>query len=150
MALWKSGLLPLLVLARRVNCDTQRISPSISFTLAFHILLGSTGSLNTRRFRLEVARFSWIYKWAATQVYVEVSERKDSRHLLIKKEASETLLSVKIYRERKRKVVEKQKSPVPMPTSTIRPRDIWEITWFSTSDRFELLFLLFKKADTCY
>ena len=34
--LWKSGLEPFLVDARRVNCDTQRTSPLMSLTFFFH------------------------------------------------------------------------------------------------------------------
>ena len=37
IARWKSGLLPLEVFAMRVNWDTQRISPCISLTFAFHM-----------------------------------------------------------------------------------------------------------------
>lgn len=37
IARWKSGLLPLDVFAMRVNWDTQRISPCISLTFAFHM-----------------------------------------------------------------------------------------------------------------
>ena len=37
MARWKSGLLPLVVFASRVNCDTQSTSPSMSLTLERHI-----------------------------------------------------------------------------------------------------------------
>ena len=51
MARWKSGLL-LVVSANSVNCETQRMSPSISLTLVRHIFRGSEGSENTRRLRL--------------------------------------------------------------------------------------------------
>jgi len=37
IARWKSGLLPLEVFAMRVNWDTQRTSPCISLTFAFHM-----------------------------------------------------------------------------------------------------------------
>lgn len=56
MALWKSGLF-WDVLPMRVNCETQRISPSISLTLDFHIFPESFGSSNTRKERLYVVRY---------------------------------------------------------------------------------------------
>lgn len=52
MARWKSGLFPLEVLAIRVNWDTQRMSPSISDTLDFHIFVESSVASNKRRVRL--------------------------------------------------------------------------------------------------
>jgi hypothetical protein len=54
IARWKSGLFPLEVLASNVNCETQSISPSISFTLDFHIFSGLLGSEKTRRERLRI------------------------------------------------------------------------------------------------
>ncbi len=51
IARWKSGL-SLVVFANNVNCETHKISPSISFTLAFHIFFGSVGSEKTRRPKL--------------------------------------------------------------------------------------------------
>ena len=48
LTLWKSGLAPFMVLAMSVNCDTQRISPSMSLTLRFHIA-PVEGSSNTFR-----------------------------------------------------------------------------------------------------
>ena len=51
IARWKSGLLPLYVFAKSVNCETQRTSPSISFTLYFHIEPVAWSS-NTRIWRL--------------------------------------------------------------------------------------------------
>lgn len=53
MALWKSGLFPLVVFANNVNWDTHSTLPSMSFTLAFHILSGFEGSAKTRSERLE-------------------------------------------------------------------------------------------------
>lgn len=55
IALWKSGLF-FVVFAISVNCDTQRISPLISFTLAFHI--ASELSLNTRSDKLNLSFMS--------------------------------------------------------------------------------------------
>lgn len=49
MARWKSGLFPFEVFAYSVNCDTQRISPSMSFTLDFHIFCGLAWSAKSRR-----------------------------------------------------------------------------------------------------
>ena len=37
IARWKSGF-PLVVFAKRVNCETQRTSPSMSLTFFFHIV----------------------------------------------------------------------------------------------------------------
>lgn len=70
IARWKSGLLPFVVFAIRVNWDTHRISPSTSFTLAFHILslpsnifiLRLFHEVNVRTYDLVCSRlrtFSW-------------------------------------------------------------------------------------------
>lgn len=53
IARWKSGLLPLEVLANSVNWDTHRMSPSMSFTLDFHICASLDGSEKTRRVSLQ-------------------------------------------------------------------------------------------------
>jgi len=52
IARWKSGLFPFVVLANNVNWETHNISPSMSFTLAFHIFSSLAGSEKTRSERL--------------------------------------------------------------------------------------------------
>ena len=49
IARWKSGLLPFVVFANRVNWETQSMSPLISFTFFFHCADGSSGSGNSLR-----------------------------------------------------------------------------------------------------
>ena len=56
MARWKSGLFPFVVFAINVNWETHKISPSISFTLAFHIVSSLAGSEKTRSERLGTKR----------------------------------------------------------------------------------------------
>jgi hypothetical protein len=51
IARWKSGLLPFEVFAMRVNCDTQRTSPCMSLTFAFH--MSPEGLGNTFRDNLD-------------------------------------------------------------------------------------------------
>ena len=58
IARWKSGLLPLEVFAMRVNWDTQRTSPCISLTFAFH--MSPEGLENTFRDNLHEVEFSGI------------------------------------------------------------------------------------------
>ena len=53
MARWKSGLLPFEVIASKVNCETHRISPSMSLTFFFHIC--PAASENTLSWRLHVS-----------------------------------------------------------------------------------------------
>jgi len=67
MARWKSGLLPFVVLAIRVNWDTQRTSPSISLILFFHI-----APLLSEKTRRESLR-----KKAEVNICVEPNELKE-------------------------------------------------------------------------
>ena len=47
IARWKSGF-PFAAVAKSVNCETQRTSPSMSLTFFFHMDEGSVGSENIR------------------------------------------------------------------------------------------------------
>ena len=51
MARWKSGLFPLDVFASRVNCETQRTSPSMSCTLDRHIRPEASSNTFSERLR---------------------------------------------------------------------------------------------------
>jgi hypothetical protein len=68
IARWNCGLFPFAVLANSVNCETQRMSPWISLTLAFHAL--SDSSEKTRKFKLAIRHVSST-KWTL------VSERRE-------------------------------------------------------------------------
>jgi hypothetical protein len=88
IARWKSGLLPLEVFAMRVNWDTQRISPCMSLTFAFH--MSPEGLENTFRDSLRCA----MSQPALVQAVSE-SMRDDSTHIfLVRFSMSEALSSV--------------------------------------------------------
>jgi hypothetical protein len=111
----------------RVNWDTQSTSPPISFTLAFHIV--PELSLNTRIVRLKLVS------------HTETTSYTDhSLHLLRKNidvGGRVVYTQPQLAQLLHRKQIGCEYRPIPMPTRTIKPREICDtVSPSTTSDMF--------------
>ena len=120
-----------------VNCETQSISPSISFTLAFHIWF-VTGSSKTRKDRLRG---------------YQPGRKRDlcNRHFL--RQRGNISVGI-IYSKRRASREMEQKGckdtePIPIPTRTKSPFPIFEITSLSTGVYNQQASLEASTAPTC-
>lgn len=126
IARWKSGLLPLTVLARSVNWETQSTSPAMSFTLWRHITPSTSSKTRSDKLQVSIHDKSMLNLWGRwTHIFLAMYSESSC--------LSSTLVEVQLRSLFLYHNLHIFCLPVPMPSNTTSPFEIEDTTSPSTA-----------------